>query len=330
MWLRWMKYLMQGTMKLDRITQYKIKPEQIEDVDLVIACCGYEKRAVSLLDYYGNEIQRIPNKYAIVYDSPVCNEIGENESLFRRYDFSLVSVSPQESFASIKKIIEGFFMVVQGKDNCRVLIDYSSMNREWYSAILLYLEHYIPNIQSNIDCIFYYSIPKFDGQKDKQYAYFSVKPLEGYTSFLMPDKPLSLFIGLGSEERALNGIRQYADVAPSYVHYFYTNNEHIFSPSNTYKSMFEDIDESNKHAYDLQKMIPIFNTMSDLYKMLCQKYRVAVISCGPKPFTLLSLIFARIFHVDVWKLETNTASHIVNKHPSGEDVTFRFLYKSHL
>lgn len=315
-------------MKLDRITQYCIKAGQIAEMDLIIACCGYEQRSISLMQYFGNEIQAIPHKCAIVYSSPECKEIEDNAAMFKQNGFSLVSVSPQESFMEIRKVIEGFFVKVKEKGNCKVLIDYSSMNREWYSAIILYLEQYNPNVHSSLDCIFYYSVPKFDGQIDKQYAFSSVKPLEGYTSFMMPDKPLSLFIGLGAEERALIGIRQYADVAPSYVHYFYTGNEHIFSPNNMYKNMFDSIDATNKHVYDLQRMIPLFNTMSDLYKMLNPNFRVTIISCGPKPFTLLSLIFARIFNIDVWKLETNASSHIVNKYPSGENVTFHFLYKS--
>lgn len=315
-------------MKLDRITQSRLQASQIAEMDLIIACCGYEQRSVSLMQYYGNEIKAIPNKCAIVYNSPECKEIEDNETIFKQYDFSLVKVSPQESFSKIKKVIEEFFKMVNGKERCNVLVDYSSMNREWYSAIILYLEQYNPSSSSYLDCVFYYSIPKYDGEIDQQYAFSSVKPLEGYTSFFMPDKPLSLFIGLGSEERALNGIRQYADVAPSYVHYFYTCNEHIFSQNNTYKSMFDSINEANKHIYDLQKMVPLFNTMTDLYKMLNPNFRVTIISCGPKPFTLLSLIFARIFGVDVWKLETNISSHIVNKIPSGENVAFQFTYKS--
>lgn len=317
-------------MKLDRITQCGIQASQIAEMDLIIACCGYEQRSISLLQYYGSEIQAIPNKCAIVYNSPTCKEIEDNENVFKRYNFSLVKVSPQESFLTIKNVIEEFFKKVNDKETCKVLVDYSSMNREWYSAIILYLEQYNPSTLSFLDCVFYYSIPEFDGEIDKQYAFSSVKPLEGYTSFVMPDKPLSLFIGLGSEERALNGIRQYADVAPSYVHYFFTGNEHIFSHNNTYTSMFNNISETNKHVYDLQKMIPLFNTMTDLYKMLNPNFRVTIISCGPKPFTLLSLVFARIFGIDVWKLETNISSHIVNKIPSGDNVTFQFTYKSPL
>lgn len=317
-------------MKLDRITQYSIEPTHIEDVNLVIACCGYEERCTSLLRYYSNLMPSIPYKYAVVYDSPNCVEIKNNARLFKEVGFCLENVSPETSYSSIIEVTDKCFTVAKTMNHCKVLIDYSSMTREWYSAMLLYLEQLNVTMCTSIECVFYYSIPKYDGLIDKQYAFSSVSPLTGYSSFLMPDKPLSLFIGLGSEERALTGIRQYADVAPSFVHYFYTNNEHIFSQRDSYKALFNQISDSNKHEYDLKKMIPLFNTMSDLYKMLSQEYRVAIISCGPKPFTLMSLIFARLFNVDVWKLKTNSSSHIVNKHSSGDNVTFSFVYNTKL
>ena len=56
-------------MKLNRITQCGIQASQIAEMDLIIACCGYEQRSISLLNYYGSKIQAIPNKCAIVYNS---------------------------------------------------------------------------------------------------------------------------------------------------------------------------------------------------------------------------------------------------------------------
>lgn len=314
-------------MRLNKISQYNIESCQLTDIDLIIACCGYEERCVSLLKSQGVQVSNISNKVAIVYNTPDSENTKHNKDLLKGFGFNLTQVSPTESLPSRLSIIDGLFESIKAYDRkCKVFIDYSSMNREWYSAILLYIEHFLPSSCPAIDCLFYYSIPVYDGYVDNKYSFSSIRPLSGYSSFFMPDKPLSLLVGLGSEERALTGIMQYADVDSRYVHYFYTNNEHIFSQSNSYKSLFDNIKANNKHEYDLNRMIPLFNVMSDLYKMLSQDFRVAMISCGPKPFTLLSLVFARLYNVDVWKLDTNYYDHETPKAPSGRSVVLGFEY----
>lgn len=314
-------------MRLNKISQYNIESCQLDAFDLIIACCGYEDRCVSLLKSQSMQISKIPNKAAIVYNTPDSDNTLRNKDLLKDSGFRLFHVNPTASLPSRLKIIDDLFDSIKAYDRkCKVLIDYSSMNREWYSAILLYIEHTLFDQCSAVDCWFYYSIPVYDGYVDKKYSFSSIRPLDGYSSFLMPDKPLSLLVGLGSEERALTGIKQYADVDSKYVHYFYTNNEHIFSQNKSYKSLFENIKDNNKHEYDLNRMIPLFNIMSDLYKMLSHDFRVAMISCGPKPFTLLSLVFARLYNVDVWKLETNYYDHETQKIPSGKSVVLGFEY----
>lgn len=314
-------------MRLNKISQCDIESCQLADFDLIIACCGYEERCVSLLKSPGMHVSKILNKVAIVYNTPDSENTLHNIDLLKGFGFNLTQVSPIDSLPSRLKIIDGLFESIKAYNRkCKVLIDYSSMNREWYSAILLYIEHLLSVPCPAIDCLFYYSIPVYDGYVDNKYSFSSIHPLSGYSSFLMPDKPLALLVGLGSEERALTGIMQYADVDSRYVHYFYTNNEHIFSQSNSYKSLFENIKSNNKHEYDLYKMIPLFNVMSDLYKMLSHDFRVAMISCGPKPFTLLSLVFARLHNVDVWKLDTNYYDHEIPKAPSGKSVVLCFEY----
>ena len=314
-------------MRLSRISQSTSGKLCLEGVDVIISCCGYEERCTSLMDYYSQTLKEIKTKKVLVFNEPQCDTLHKNKKMFENFGFLLVDVSPKEQFISRLNVLEQLFVDIEFMERMTFLIDYSSMNREWYSSILLYLNHFSNDICKELECRFYYQIPKYTNMKDENFAFSSIRPLNGFAWFSLPDKPLALIVGLGSEEKALNGIWQYADVDPDYVHYFYTNNEHFFNLSNKYKELFDRINETNKHEYQLDRLVPLFNSLCDLYILLSETNRVAIISCGPKPFTLMSLAFAKLYNVDVWKLETNVSDHPVVKESSGESILISFVYK---
>lgn len=314
-------------MKLNKITQYPSDYNPLDGIDLVISCCGYEERSTSLMHFFGPDLNNVRYKKAILFDSPECEALDRNKKNFEDFGFQLHKVTPRDKFAERITLIGKLLDNVCLAEEAKVLIDYTSMNREWYSAILVYIENYLNGRCKRLECSFYYRIPIYDNTIDDNFAFSNIHPLTGYTQFDIPDKPLSLIIGLGSEEKALAGILQYADVDSEYVHYFYTNNEHIFNKTSSYQDIFSRIVDNNKHEYSLDKLIPLFNSLCDLYGVLSETNRVAIISCGPKPFTLMSLVFAKLNNVDVWKLETNISEHIVNKQASPYANVLKFEFR---
>ena len=313
-------------MKLNSITQCTPDVNPVEGVDLIICCCGYEMRCTSLLQYYGDLVRFVEHKKGIVFSTPTCKEIQINHEKFRDAGFDLIEVSNDEDYNHRMCVIERMFEGINRSDSLTILIDYTSMNREWYSSILLFLELYSNKYTKNLECRFYYREPIHLNKQDENFAFSGIHPIKGFEQFSIPDKPLALIIGLGSEEKALNGILQFADVDREYVHYYYTNNKHIFNETNSYSDIFDKISESNKHEYRLDKMIPLFNSLSDLNNLLSETNRIVIISCGPKPFTLISLVFAKLYNVDVWKLDTNVSDHIIEKEASDDFVLLTFRY----
>lgn len=313
-------------MKLNSITQCTPDVNPVEGVDLIIGCCGYEMRCTSLLQHYGDIVKSVKHKKGIVFSAPTCEETQQNRSKFTESGFDLIEVATNDDYNHRMRIIERMFECINTENSLTVLIDYTSMNREWYSTILLYLDLYSNNYTRNLECRFYYREPKHIDKKDEYFSFSCIHPIEGFAQFSIPDKPLALIIGLGSEERALNGILQFADVDREYVHYYYTNNKHVFNEASSYTDIFDKISESNKHEYKLDKMIPLFNSLCDLNNLLSETNRVVIISCGPKPFTLISLVFAKLYNVDVWKLDTNISDHIVEKEASDDFVLLTFRY----
>ena len=201
------------------------------------------------------------------------------------------------------------------------------MSREWYGAFILLMEKIDKVVPRTVNCFCYYTIPEYEGEKDDKFSIADIKPLSGFSNLMLPYVPLSLVVGLGSEDRVLNGIKQFTDVDASYVHYYYTNNQHTADKPG-YKKLFNNANVLNKHEYSLNNMVPVFNSLCDLYQMTKDESRMTIVSCGPKPFTFLSLIFARIYSVDVWKLETNLSDHYVQKKPTKESVRFLIEYGS--
>lgn len=317
-------------MKLNKLTQIHEDCDPTKDVDLVIACCGYEKRCSSLMQFYGLSLNNVKTKKALLFKNPPSSQSDINRKTFEDFGFQMFEVIPDEDYSSRILLIDKLFDDIKELEDVRILVDFTSMNREWYSAVLIYLERYLICQCKRIECRFYYRIPIFKSTKDDKYAFSNIHPLRGFSQFTIPDKPLALIIGLGSEERALNGIWQYADVDPNYVHYFYTKNEHIFNNNSNYAELLNKIDESQKHEYSLDRLVPLFNSLCDLYSLLSEENRVTIISCGPKPFTLISLVFAKLYNVDVWKLETNVSDHIVDKEASTESILFSFEYRQKL
>lgn len=311
--------------KIDQLVYRKV--DNLDTLDAVICCCGYEERCTSLLQYYGTTIQGIKNKHAFYFTSPGSQILDLHIKEFMDFGFELCAITGQETAKDRENAFIHLFNSLDTKEKVNILIDYSSMNREWYGALILLVEKWHPKICKDLVCYFYYCIPEYNGQKDKRFSISEIKPLAGFSNISLPSMPMSLAIGLGSEEKVLLGLQQFTDVDPNYVHYYYTNNQHIFDESNKYGQLMRSIDSEHAHEYSLENMVPVFNSLCDLYRSTKDESRMTIISCGPKPFTLLSMFFARLYNVDVWKVYTNLNDHYVEKKPTKHCITIAMQYK---
>ena len=131
-------------MKLTRIFQNINNENPVDNVDLIIACCGYELRCTSLIQFYQENVKKVRYKRAICFNEPKTEFLNNNQDQFKNHGFFLYDVKPNDDFAKRLDCIGELLGDIEMKDSMIILIDYSSMNREWYSAILIYLEHFFP------------------------------------------------------------------------------------------------------------------------------------------------------------------------------------------
>lgn len=313
-------------MILSRIEQISNLEHILPEIDVIICGCGYEERSTYLVQKETEHIGRISDKLVLAYTSPDNEILRKNINIYSNNGFQIYKLTGKEDLRQRILFFSNFFNKIDVETNLNVLFDYSSLSREWYGAFILFLEIYKPKY-GFINCWFYYSLPIPTRVQDDKFSISYIRPLSGFSSFSFPDKPMTLVVGLGTEEKVLNGLQQFSDVDSSYIHYFYTQKQNI-QPKSKYDFLFKNIEEKQKHEYSLENIIKLFNNLCDLYTSLQEKYRMTIVSCGPKPFTLISLIFAHLYKVNVWKMHNNVSDHYITKEPSGESVILHLEYRN--
>lgn len=309
-------------MKLVQITQISNDENLIHNCDLLLCGCGYEERCLSFVSRNLDGIHNISSKIVLSYKSPQIPELDEHRKFFSKFGFKEYQIDkPQEVTQALKDIFKGLTKAKKVK----IVIDYSSMDRQWYSRILLFFDKYRDSSLLNVVCYFTYSVPVIQNESfDKIFSVSGVEALQGFSSISIPDKPTALIVGLGNDIKALAALKYFADI--DYIHYFYTDNTYVQSLDEKYKSLFLRCPLEMIHKYSLMNMVTVFNTLCDIYKSIKDNYRLVLISCGPKPFTLMSLLFAQIYGVDVWYMKSNLGNHYVEKKSLGENITYAIDY----
>lgn len=309
-------------MKLVQITQFSTDEDLIYDCDLLICGCGYEDRCASFVKKNLDKIQRVSSKYVLSYSFPLIPKIDEHKTFFSCQGFKeYVIKEPHDVTLALSDI----FTKVIAKKNFKIVVDYSSMDRQWYSRILLFLDKYRNDSIFNIICCFTYCIPSISiNSDDKKFSITGLEALSGFSSISIPDRPTALIVGLGNDDKALYALRYFADI--DYIHYFYTDKSYVPGLEEKYNKLLYRNSPDMVHEYSLNNMVSVFNTFCDIYKTIKDKYRIVIISCGPKPFTLMSLLFAQIYGVDVWYMKNNLGTHYVEKKSIGEYITYAIEY----
>lgn len=308
-------------MNLVQITQFSTDEELIKDCDLLICGCGYEKRCTSFAEKNIDKIQLVSAKYVLTYSFPRIPQIDEHKAFFLNLGFKEYVI---EEAQDVILALNDIFTKMVDKKRLKMVVDYSSMDRQWYSRILLFLDKYRNDSLFNIVCYFTYTIPTISKEYvDKKFSITGLEALSGFSSISIPDRPTALIVGLGNDDKALYALRYFADI--DYIHYFYTDKSYVPGLEEKYNKLYRNSPEM-VHEYSLNNMVSVFNTFCDIYKSIKEKYRIVIISCGPKPFTLMSLLFAQIYGIDVWYMKNNLGTHYVEKKSIGEYITYAIEY----
>lgn len=310
-------------MKLSQTNQATKSEVRSLEFDAFVAASGYETRATYLLSQI--DVHRVPKKLAFGFSDRVNSQREENDRLFHRAGVETVRADG-DSGDLVRECISRLLEESCGNP-LRLLVDYSSMTRTWYSAIIEGIGQ--AEINRRIECFFSYSPATFSEPPESSPNAF-VGPISRLCSLEVPDKPSALVIGLGYEKERALGLVEYVDPAVTYVFYadpaldsrfldaVLRNNAALLSVTPRKQIIAHPL-------LDLQRTVDL---LVSLWSGLQEEYRVILAPLGLKPFSLFCLLLGAVHaNVDVWRVTGGTKSLVHDRKPSGDLLILRTVFE---
>lgn len=305
-------------MKIKKTFQLEIDNIRDIDFDIIISSSGYETRSRYLCEFYHpNAHKKVVLGFDNYTDLPtrktndLAFKIAGYESILSSGD------SEKEVFDSLK------FLLKLNKDAINILVDYSSMTRIWYAAVLKFIS--LNNFgKSSVNIYFSYSFSRFVLPPTEPSFNRHVGPIEGFYQISIPDRPTAVIIGLGYVESRAYGLAEYFDVEPHlFIADSSVSNDYYNHVISNNSDLLHTVKNDNIFTYPLDNMVYTETLVSHLSVELKSKYRIVLAPCGPKPFTLICLVTAlRNNFVDVWRISAGVGEQPTDKKESGKILVY--------
>lgn len=313
-------------MQIHKVVQIRKREViNITNLDLIIAASGYEERASFITSQFKKDHIEASKKIAIGFRKHKdVFQRKENDQTFIDYEFLLIE-EPRISNENIIHYLEEFLDKCN-KPEINILIDYSSMTRTWYSAIINYFMNY-SLAHSLVNVYFAYSPAQFyeNGPEEiDSQLYFN--PIDGFCSLSIPNKPTVLIIGLGYYSNVVYGLQEYFEADQIFL--FYTSDSKfskIIEKKN--KELINKTPKEHIFKYPLGDLLYVHTILYNLCKELLNDFRIIITPCGPKPFTLQSLLISKLLNnIDVWRIGDD--DDISDRIPDGTILTLHVQFAS--
>jgi hypothetical protein len=309
-------------MELDTTVQIPVIDLHTQTFDLLIAASGYETRCVFLSQSI--HLSRIKRKVVLAF----CERKGEisrpaNDFIFDQSGFEVIETSLNRDF-EILRVLDNFCDTINSNE-ANILIDYSSMPKLWYEAIIQYFIENEPETKK-LNIWFSYTPSEYSESKIVRNKYFLKDILRGLSS-----KPKALIIGLGYEKGRAKELASklksdvtysfYSDPAvdPRFVEELIENNKEILSSLETGKVM----------TYPIRDLNFINLSLKHLCVDLRLKYQIVLAPIGPKPFTLMCfLLNARYPDIKIWRFSSEAPKEVYDRKPRGELLVYKVHFTS--
>lgn len=285
---------------MDLVYTQQVNPQDFADTefDLVVSTLGQGDRANYLISNYklnGKE------KIALVYSKKHRNIfIQKNSKIFRDQNFNFLDTDINSSDLLLQKIQE---ILKEFKGNkFRLLMDISLMKRNFYMDLINYLSE-IENVPFTVEVHFSYTPTEFKAKNSLDSPKVYLANQQGEQSASGSDMPKALIIGLGS---GTDGLKEIIDqFKPDLISAFY--------PDPAPEGYVEAVLERNRDIVSEIEMrylvnYPLSNTEETMVKLtslilnLRLKYRIFILSIGPKLFTLQTMLMA-VQYPDIYILK---------------------------
>jgi len=260
-----------------------------EKYDLAIFSCGYEERCIEVPSKIKND--KISRVLIISFDQHLSDEIRQSNSDFYgsewpNSDFlNITQCDVSSVYSTMRTIVEDI-----EKETIKVLIDYTSMSRSWYAAILNYLIRFSEK-EIIIDLTYANGIYQ---DENLNVELGELKVIPGCEGISLTKKQNAAIFTLGFDRYGplrlydiLNPNRCYGIMASPAASYQY---EDLCLEKNKDFILHHLDGKNNLVKLPINSISLCYEHMSQMIIPLQNDFNVSIIPFGPKPHILASIL----------------------------------------
>jgi hypothetical protein len=306
-------------MELVHAHQITIEELLCESIDVLVAACGSDSRSSHLIQLSSfNANKKIALLFRENQNQPLYKS---GEQVFKDKGFECFEMSGDSS-GEIMAVLDTITDYCKC-ENIKLVVDYSSMTKMWYGTIINYFV-FNELKYNNLVVYFCYTPEHFvppaalKGKLPKPEPLFINRPA------VNENKPIALVIGLSHAEMT----------AEFLCDFFKPEDVYFFLPSPSFDDNYTQLARSNNRKilanvrsthllpYSAKNIEEIDSKLTSLCLNLRLKYRIILISLGPKTFSLASLLLnARYPDIEIWSLFSS--QHTFDLKPSGAPIVYK-------
>lgn len=310
-------------MNLRGINQLTLNEALLEPTDIVICASGFESRATHLAKKLSTLNCRLVALGFKEFKDKGARD--RNDRKYVKYAFEQFELSGNDDVGA-GKYFQDFLNAID-KENCRLVIDISSMTRAWYGGFVSVLRS--ESKFNKITSDFVYVPAKFPTKFPEYPPNEVVAPVKGFSGLTLNDKPTALIIGLGHEEGRAIGIKEELD--PDLTVVFLANpaidNCYVKRLLEVNSDFLETIDSEFQFNYPIKDALTTFSMLESISTGLMRNYNVVLTSLGPKIFGLFCFLLAAKYpELSVWRVSAGTFGNVMDHKPSKSEIIMRTIW----
>lgn len=279
-------------MELERVQDIQISNVLSEHYDLAIFASGFEQRCVHL----AHKISVSHLKKIAIFGFSESNSNQSrlaNDTFFRsNFQQEIMMVEKTDDAGIYKFLNEWKFSIGEQKD-VKILVDYSSMSRIWYTAIVNWIT--FQNQYNGIHIDFSYTIAEYK-EEFSPLITENIIALPGYEGGTISQSKTVCIFGLGFDGPA--ALCAYDRIEPDIVHTFIASPA-VFEayPIKTLEANSVLIEQSGTKVIHLplQSVENTFRYLGELVSTYVNNSNITFIPMGPKPHILACLLVSARF-----------------------------------
>lgn len=311
-------------MELVHNYQVSISELHTEKFDYIIAASGYQKRCTYLaenLDIDGSD------NLVISFNEKTKSALRlENEKIFQKLGFDAIKTAPDEH-SDIESMMQ---RICRGKVSrtLNILVDYSCMTKVWCAAIIKYLLKNDFHAE-RINIYFSYT-PKKVNALSQKFRLKSYAPLIFNGEKSLKKKPVALIAGLNSNLEMMKELIDELKPSATYamIPFFQHDGEYNQKIIDNNAPILKTIPSEKIIKYPAERPDQISSMITSLCLDLRLDSNVILIPQGPKPFSLVSILFSvRYPDVLIYDLKSKENKTIEDPGlPAGEPVILKSVF----